>query len=158
MPSDNTPLGDPIIEEVVEGVIRAAIRASLASGLLDNVKVSCFWLRDENEADNVKAKEPPFVFIQAAPNTDEGFFSPLRKVSVEVSVVTLQNEDAFAGAYSGRNVYAATRRVFDSAAYLNFTAPIVVSAWRITQSSVGAGAVEGFEQASFTVELQLSVA
>lgn len=155
--ADNTPLGDPIIEEVVENVIRSAIRASLASWDMASVKVSCFWLRDENEADNIKGKEPPFIFIQASPNTDEGFFSSLRKVSVEVTVVTLQNEDVYAGAYSGRNVYAAARRVFDSAGYLTFTAPITVSAWRVTQSSVGPGEVEGFEQATFTVELQLSV-
>jgi hypothetical protein len=155
--ADNTPLGDPIIEEVVEGVIRSAVRSSLASWGMDSVKVSCFWLRDENEADNIKGKEPPFVFIQTSPNTDEGFFSPLRKVSVDVSVVTLQNEDVYAGAYSGRNVYAAVRRVFDSAQYLVFTTPVAVSAWRVTGASVGAGAVEGFEQASFTVEIQLSV-
>jgi hypothetical protein len=155
--ADNTPLGDPIIEEVVEGVIRAAIRASLASWALDSVKVSAYWLRDENEADNIKGKEPPFVFIMASPNTDEGFFSPLRKVNVEIKVVTLQNEDVYAGAYSGRNVYAAVRRVFDTAQYLNFSSPIGASAWRVTGASVGAGEVEGFEEASFTVELQLSI-
>ena len=156
--ADNTPLGDPILEEVIENVIRSAIRASLSAWGMDSVKVSAFWLRDENEADNIKGKEPPFVFIQAAPNTDEGFFSAIRKCSVDVSVVTLQNEDVYAGAYSGRNVYAAVRRVFDSAGYLTFTSPITTFAWRVISSSVGAGAVEGFEQASFTVEVQVSVA
>jgi hypothetical protein len=154
---DNQPLGDPIIEEVVEGVARAAIRASLASWDMTGVKISAFWLRDENEADNIKGKEPPFIFLRAAPATQEGLGSRIRKVSLDVSVVTLQNEDAFAGAYSGRNVYAAARRVFDTAGMLVFSTPIQRAAWWVTGSTVGAGEVEGFEQASFTVDIHLVI-
>jgi hypothetical protein len=51
-------------------------------------------------------------------------------------------------------VYAAVRRVFDTAGTLVFTTPILRAAWWVTGSSVGAGEVEGFEQASFTVEIQ----
>ena len=157
MPS-NTPIGDAILEEVVEGVIRSAFRASLDSWDMKDVKISCFWLGDENDIDNIKAKEPPFVFIQTAPNTDDGFFSPIRKLMVEVTIVTLQNQDAFSGSYIGRNVYAAIRRVFDTAGYLAFTSPVQTYAWRVISSNVGSGDMEGFEQATFTVELQVSIA
>lgn len=156
MSNETAPIGELMIEEVIEGAIRQAVRSSLNASGFDSVKISAFWLGDEQGLDNIKGLEPPFVYIMASPNTMAGFSDPIRKVSVEIAVVTLQDADSFTGIRNKRNIYQCVRRVFDSRT-LMFSDPINAIDWTIVGSSVGAGDNDDFERASFTVEFQLAV-
>jgi len=142
-------------EEAVELGLRKAIRTAIQASNIGDAKISCFWLPDEFDADDIKGKVPPYVFIEAQPARMAGYRSKLRDIPVSITCVTLPDGDVDGRDKRMRDLYPVVRGVIDNETF-TFPAPVVAQGFTVDESSTSA-TDDYMPMVSFTVTFRISI-
>ena len=149
-----------IPEEAVEIGLRKAIRSAIQASNIPDVKISCWWLPDEFDEDEVKARVPPYVLIEASPAGTPGFKSNLRDIAVNLTCVTLPDTDIDAAGITIRDLYPVVRAVIDAGAFV-FPSPVKAQGGFTidggTVSNVEVSTGKYFAMAGMTINFKVSV-